>query len=346
MAVKSLNRAGEVEVDIANGGRRKGNHLKKSKQTFKGQKEQRLLEMNKVLRKDRSGSVIFLGDLKDHLQDNIRVIPQTRITSQLDDDKDGEKDCNEKILEEGVESHTDGSSEEAEAMRRELKRKAYQLKLDHLRQGLHPVVVELAMKAEKDWTIWWQLLELFKAINGAGEDLRFLWRYGYGQWWMEMSWHSQGTAAVHTSLFAGGNLGVFVAGAERTGGVAGPGDAAGTGSGIGTGPVARVGPGVQTRDGAGAGLEVEQVLEEGMKQKPEEEMRPCCWDEQGRLGAGTQVNGRLVEPYLLCPFLGGLEESDPGRWTNSFWGKVEREKGGRGRKTTHPHTWPSSSNID
>ncbi|CAH7672777.1 hypothetical protein PPACK8108_LOCUS7609 [Phakopsora pachyrhizi] len=66
-------------------------------------KAQRLLEMNKVLRKDRSGSVMLLRDLKDLLKDTIRMIPQTRIISHLDDDKDEEEDYDEMILEEDEE---------------------------------------------------------------------------------------------------------------------------------------------------------------------------------------------------------------------------------------------------
>ncbi|KAI8445025.1 hypothetical protein BY996DRAFT_6525083 [Phakopsora pachyrhizi] len=60
----------------------------------------RLLEMNKVLRKDRSRSAMLLRDLKDYLQNTLRMIPQTRIISQLDDDKDEEEDYNETIQEE------------------------------------------------------------------------------------------------------------------------------------------------------------------------------------------------------------------------------------------------------
>ncbi|KAI8449811.1 hypothetical protein BY996DRAFT_6439252 [Phakopsora pachyrhizi] len=63
----------------------------------------RLLEMNKVLRKDRSGSAMLPRDLKDYLQDTLRMIPQTRTISQLDDDKDEEEDYNEMIQEEDEE---------------------------------------------------------------------------------------------------------------------------------------------------------------------------------------------------------------------------------------------------
>ncbi|CAH7687900.1 hypothetical protein PPACK8108_LOCUS22760 [Phakopsora pachyrhizi] len=64
---------------------------------------QRLLETNKVLRKYRSGSAMLLRDLKDYLQDTLRMIPQTRIFSQLDDDKDEDEDYNETIQEEDEE---------------------------------------------------------------------------------------------------------------------------------------------------------------------------------------------------------------------------------------------------
>ncbi|CAH7667193.1 hypothetical protein PPACK8108_LOCUS1585 [Phakopsora pachyrhizi] len=63
----------------------------------------RLLETNKVLRKYRSGSAMLLRDLKDYLQDTLRMIPQTRIFSQLDDDKDEDEDYNETIQEEDEE---------------------------------------------------------------------------------------------------------------------------------------------------------------------------------------------------------------------------------------------------
>ncbi|KAI8444794.1 hypothetical protein BY996DRAFT_6484350 [Phakopsora pachyrhizi] len=50
-----------------------------------------------------NGSAMLLRDLKDYLQDTLRMIPQTRIFSQLDDDKDEDEDYNETIQEEDEE---------------------------------------------------------------------------------------------------------------------------------------------------------------------------------------------------------------------------------------------------
>ncbi|KAI8454280.1 hypothetical protein BY996DRAFT_6414019 [Phakopsora pachyrhizi] len=86
----------------------------------------RLLETNKVLRKYRSGSAMLLRDLKDYLQDTLRMIPQTRIFSQLDDDKDEDEDYNETIQEEDEEQRRkegpedEGWSAEATNVKQEL----------------------------------------------------------------------------------------------------------------------------------------------------------------------------------------------------------------------------------
>ncbi|CAH7666044.1 hypothetical protein PPACK8108_LOCUS360 [Phakopsora pachyrhizi] len=203
--------------------------------------EEELLEMNKVLRKDRSRSVMLLRDFKDYLQDTIRVIPQTKIISQLDNDKDEEE-------KEGVDSQTGGSSDEAEAMRRELKRKAYQLQYGNNKNqngknlqarttntpGLESYryyqemsrVVEAQQKrsapsdggaSDESRKVWWKedgvdggigqycdssnSIELSSDSRGVifegcqsylkllTEQVKvwgYLWRYGYGQWGMEM----------------------------------------------------------------------------------------------------------------------------------------------------------------
>ncbi|KAI8443334.1 hypothetical protein BY996DRAFT_6608583 [Phakopsora pachyrhizi] len=65
---------------------------------------------------EEQGIVMLLRDLKDHLQDTIRIIPQSRIISQLDDDKDEEEDYNKTILEEDEEQRRKDSTHKQMAL--------------------------------------------------------------------------------------------------------------------------------------------------------------------------------------------------------------------------------------